>query len=126
MPGVHDPRGQSPGYPLCPGSSDRNTEAPTHQERVPFKFIHCSSAAQRLEIFEGLQWNKQTALSCGGQDRRGQASGPNLGSLPASAHCRPLTTLVQAARPLPMLCTQPCPPLLLTQMPPLWEDFLSR
>lgn len=36
------------------------TKGPIYQERVPFKFFHRLSAAQCLEVFEGLLWKKQT------------------------------------------------------------------
>lgn len=94
--------------------SDSNTEAPTHQECVPFKFHHCLLAAQCPEVFDGLWWDK--VLSCG--DRTWEA-------LPTSlAHGCPFTALIRAPRTLPMLCPQLCPPLQLSVSP--WEVFASH
>ena len=99
---------------MSDSGSDSDTEAPTHQERVPFKLHHCLLAAQCPEVFDGLWWDK--LLSCG--DRTWEA-------LPSSlAHGRPFTAVIRAPRTWPMLCPQLCPPLQLSVSP--WEVFPSH
>lgn len=53
------PRPRPHGHPPCRRFSDSDTEALTHQERVPFKLHHCLSAAQCPDIFDGLWRDKQ-------------------------------------------------------------------
>lgn len=66
-----------------------DAEAPTHQECVLFKLPHCLSAAQGLEIFEGLWWKKATALSSRGRTAEASLGVQTLGfllHLPMASH----------------------------------------
>ena len=103
-PGVRDSCLLTPG--LKPTGALLVSVSQTATPRPPL--LHCLSAAQFLEIFEGLWWNKGTVLSSRGRTaeaRLGVQTWVLLPHLPMTSH---LPFLLKS---LSMLCPRPCPPL---------------